>query len=311
MIMILCITPNPAVDRTLTVPGIRLGEVSRAAHALVAAGGKGLNVARVARAFGAEARCAGFLGGHSGRLVAELAGREGLCGGWTWIDGETRTCVIIVDPRGGEATVINEVGPEVTPEDWARLTAQVLREAETAEHVCLSGSLPPGSTTESYATLLRGLRDAGRTVWVDTSGVALAAALTVETVGIKVNGAEAGAIVGWAIETTTDALTAARELHERTGAPVALTLGELGAVLVSETGSWHARPPALKIVSTVGSGDAFLAGLVVALAEGATEPEALRRAVAAGAANARSIGGGRFDLDEFNAILSQTRINGG
>ena len=82
-------------------------------------------------------------------------------------------------------------------------------------------------------------------------------------------------------------------------------------MLVSETGSWHARPPALKTVSTVGSGDAFLAGLVVALAEGATEPESLRRAVAAGAANARSIGGGRFDLDEFNAILSQTRINGG
>ena len=130
MTMILCVTPNPAVDRTLTVPGIRLGEVSRAARALVAAGGKGLNVARVARAFGAEARCAGFLGGHSGQLVAELAEREGLCGGWTWIDGETRTCLIIVDPQGGEATVINEVGPAITNLDFGVDALHILPSGE-------------------------------------------------------------------------------------------------------------------------------------------------------------------------------------
>jgi 1-phosphofructokinase family hexose kinase len=304
--MILCVTPNPALDRTMTVPGLRLGEVGRATGSFIAAGGKGLNVARVVRTLGGTALCGGLLGGHSGQLLADLAEREGLPAAWTWFAGETRTSIILLDPQGGDATVVNEPGPPVASDDWARLTADVLRAAEGSDFVCLSGSLPPGSTPELFATLLRSLVAAGRPVWVDTSGAALAAALAVDSVGIKVNGAEAAQIVGHSIEHPSTALAAARELQHGGSRPIILTLGERGAVMAGAVGGWHAQPPALRIVSSVGSGDAFLAGLAVALARGLTEPEALRQAVAAGAANALTVGGGHLELDDFQTILEQT-----
>jgi 1-phosphofructokinase family hexose kinase len=306
--MILCVTPNPALDHTLTVPGLRLGEVARATHSFLAAGGKGLNVARVVRALGDTVLCAGFLGGHSGHLLADLAEREGLPTAWTWFAGETRTSIILFDPHGGDATVVNEPGPAVTSEDWARLAVDVLHAAANSDYVCLSGSLPPGSTPELFASLLRSLVAAGRRVWVDTNGAGLAAALAIAPVGIKVNGAEAAEVVGHPIEHPTQALAAARALRRGAAGPVILTLGEHGAVVASATGGWHARPPALQALSTVGSGDAFFAGLVVALARGLGEPEALRQAVAAGAANTLMVGGGRLELEDFNTILCQTTL---
>ena len=278
--MILCITPNPAVDRTLVVPQIRVGAIARATRSIVAAGGKGLNVARVAHTLGGTVTCAGFLGGHSGRLLADLAEQAGLAGAWTWIDGETRTCVIVVEPNGHDATVFNENGPPVTPSDWRRLHAQASEAAQSADVICLSGSLPPGSDPRDYADLLAALRPIGRPIWADTSGAALAAALTVAGIGIKVNGEEAGAI-----------------------------LGAAGAVLAGAGGSWHAQPPPVRIISTVGSGDAFLAGLAVGLTQAAPPAEALRRAVAAGSANALSIGGGTIDRAQYDDLVARTTIS--
>lgn len=306
--MILCVTPNPAVDRTLVVPHIHVGEVMRAQESMMAAGGKGLNVARVARALGGEIVCAGFLGGHSGRLVAELAEREGLHGAWTWIAGETRTCVIVIEPGGHDATVFNEVGPTTTPDDWRRLSLEVPQHAASAAAVCVSGSLPPGSDPRDYAGLLAALRPAERPVWVDTSGAALGAALEVPGVGIKVNGSEAAALVGAPIERPDQAAAAARALAQRTGGPVVLTLGGAGAVLADAAGTWHAQPPELRVVSTVGSGDAFLAGLVLALTRGEALSEALRRAAATGAANALLVGGGRIDAAQADEIWSRTEL---
>ncbi len=306
--MILCVTPNPAVDRTLIVDRLVLGEIHRVSEPIVAAGGKGLNVARVLRTLGGEVLCAGFLGGHSGRLVADLAAAEGLVGEWTWIAGETRTCVIVVEPSHHDATVINEPGPAVAPADWQRLADQVARAARGAVMVCLSGSLPPGSAPADYAALLARLRDAKLRVWADTSGPALAAALGVGGVGIKVNGAEASALLGAPVRGLEEALTAARELHERTGAPVVLTLGGQGALLADGDVCWHAQPPPIEVVSTVGSGDAFLAGLAHALANGVAAPAALARAAAAGSANACSAGGGRLDPALARDLLARTVV---
>src|SRR4029453_14151719 len=101
---------------------------------------KGLNVARVVRTLGGAVACAGFLGGHPGRLLADLAEREGLPAAWTWFVGETRTSTILYDPQGSDATVVNQPGPTVTAEDWSRLAVDALHAAEGCDHVCLSGS---------------------------------------------------------------------------------------------------------------------------------------------------------------------------
>ena len=127
--MILCISPNPALDRTLVVDNLAAGGVHRAAQTLLVADGKGLNVARAARAFGELSTCAGFLGGSTGKQVAALAALEGIATLWTEIEGETRTDVIIVDSSSGDSTVINEPGPTVTARDWERLHTTVMAEA--------------------------------------------------------------------------------------------------------------------------------------------------------------------------------------
>jgi 1-phosphofructokinase len=307
--MILCITPNPAIDRTLIVPGFRPGTLCRPTRTIVAAGGKGLNVARAVRVLGGEAVCAGLLGGHAGRLISELVEKEGLAGAWTWVEGESRTCIILVNPENGVVTEVCEQRSPILADDWFRLQADVLREATRADCVCLSGSLPPGCPPDAPAGLIRAIRAAGRPMWVDTSGTALRAALTAGPTGIKVNATEAGEILGEEMADVEAASRAAAKFQRMGVGSVVLTLGREGAMLATDAGTWWARPPALRTVSAVGSGDSFLAGLITALVAGEPPPQALRHAVAAGAANALNPGGAQFELRDFNAALEATSVS--
>src|SRR5512141_1963084 len=122
--MILCITPNPAIDRTLLLPKLDLGKVHRAQEVIVVAGGKGLNVARAIQTLGGQPFCMGFAGGHVGRLLADLAQEEGLSASWTWTNAETRTCTILVSGNR-DATVINEPGQPISASDWQQLRQDV------------------------------------------------------------------------------------------------------------------------------------------------------------------------------------------
>jgi 1-phosphofructokinase family hexose kinase len=306
--MILCITPNPAIDRTLILPNLVLGSVHRAEKIIVAAGGKGLNVARTIRTLGGEPLCMGFAGGHSGRLLEDLAQNEGLNPSWTWTDAETRSCTIVIS-QSGDATVINESGLPVSSSDWNRLKQDLHRQASGVSFVCLSGSLPPGSTAEDLQGVLSMLVDSGKQVWVDTSGMALSTALAYPGVCVKVNGNELGEALGLGINDLPSARQALIMLRERGQATAAITLGSAGALLATKEGAWHAQGLHVKAVSSVGSGDSFLGGLVTALDGGKDWPEALRDAVAAGTANTLSPGGGQFALQDLNAIRKQTHIH--
>jgi fructose-1-phosphate kinase PfkB-like protein len=154
--MILCVTPNPAIDRTLLVDALRVGEVHRAKKSLAVAGGKGLNVARTIQALGGEPLCMGLIGGHTGNLLAELAEHEGLSTHWTRMKNETRTCVILVED-GRDATVINERGAEVSVEECETFIQDVWRQSERVQLVCVSESLPPGFSIDLFQSLLLGL----------------------------------------------------------------------------------------------------------------------------------------------------------
>lgn len=306
--MILCIGPNPALDHTLVVSSFKAGAVSRAQSSLFAAGGKGLNVARAVQILGGQSWSGGFLAGYTGRHIVELAEAEGLEGSWTWVKGDTRTCIIIADPEGGEATVVNENGPQVTVTDWSALRAQVLAKADVATDICFSGSLPPGSPLEVFIELVITVRDLGKRIWVDTSGAPLNAALSIPGITIKVNGDEAGAILNKLVDTPASALAAALEFQQTGLAGVVITLGKSGAVMTHPSGRLWAQPPVIKVLDAVGSGDSFLAGLVTAFATDLVPETALRHAVAAGAANATTVGGGDFPKDVFNRILEQTTV---
>lgn len=307
--MILCVTPNVALDKTLVVPGYGAGGVFRPQQIVAAAGGKGVNVARVVKLLGREARCYGFIAGHTGAMVADRAAAEGLDAQWTVVEsGETRTCTILVDPALEQTTVVNESGMETTTADWRHLADTLKAAAADVQTICFCGSLPPGTTLDSWIYLLADLRDMGKTVWVDSSGLGLAVASDMPGVGLKINDEEASSLMKKPVTTVSEVAAAAMLRSQWRGAPVVITMGSRGAVYSDGKTLWHAIPPTIEAKSAVGSGDSFLAGLLVGLETGETPDQALRRAVAAGAANALSIGGGQFALDDFTAILSNTTV---
>lgn len=304
--MILCVTPNPALDRTLFVPELHLHGVSRATHVLTVAGGKGLNAARAIRTLGGSVRCAGLLGGHTGRLFARLAEREGLDGQWTQIEAETRCATIVAGSSGDDASVINEPGPHVTAKEWQQFAQSVTHLSRSAQAITFSGSLPPGPTPEQFASLLTTCAQGGADVWADSSGEWLRAAARAPGISIKVNGEEAATLIGRVIADAQDAARVAvhmRAAHRLRRAII--TLGKSGAACAGISGAWVAHAPEISVKSSVGSGDCFLGALVLALCGDANEADALRSAAAAGAANAMSVGGGQFNLDNYRALFTQ------
>ncbi len=301
--MFLILTPNPAIDRTMLVSGLRPGAVLRAERTLVAAGGKGLNVARVARVLGLPALVCAPLGGFSGQMLGALAAAEGLAGDWVQHDGgETRTCILVVDPQNGDATALNENGPSLSPADWQGFAARAVDRAATADFVAVCGSLPPGVPPAALAELLRAIAACGRRVIVDTSGPALRAALTAGPYAVKVNAAELAAALDRPIAGSAAAAAALAELHRRGIALAAVTMGAGGAIAGDGVTCYHARPPAIEVVSSIGSGDAMLAGLVAGLQQQLALPQILQLAVACGSANARQFGGGSVDPADLENI---------
>jgi 1-phosphofructokinase family hexose kinase len=306
--MILCVTPNPALDRTLVVRGFAEGGVFRPQEYTVDAGGKGVNVARAIHILGGQAVCAGFLGGFTGQSLVETLEGSGIDAHWTWLsERETRTCVILVDPETLLTTVVNEPGPPVTDDDWKRLRDDLTQAATNASLIAFSGSLPQASSPDTFAVLVSVLISMGKPVWVDASGPPLAAVSHIEGVNIKINHDEAAALVGVPVHNPSDALAAAHQICQRTGGCVVITLGADGAVLVDGDQAWRAIIPHMDIKSGVGSGDSFLAGLLSALADRQPYSTALMHGAAAGTANALSIGGGRFTRLEFEDVLRQVQ----
>ncbi|MDQ7027142.1 MAG: 1-phosphofructokinase family hexose kinase [Anaerolineae bacterium] len=307
--MILCVTPNPAVDRTLVVHRFEKGSIFRTEETVVIAGGKGINVARTVQLLGGNATCAGFLAGYAGRFIADSAQNDGLAGAWTILEKrESRTCIILVDSETDQSTVINEVGPVLNKADWKQFEADILKASESAAIICFCGSLPPNSDLEIFTDILRQLLATGKRVWVDSSGDALKAATTVEGIAIKVNDEEASELLNQHIVDVDSAAKAAKALHERSSAPIVLTLGADGAIFANNDSLLHAVSPTVDVKNTVGSGDAFFAGLLVALEKGVSASDALRQATAAGTANALNVGMATFTMDEWQELAHNTLV---
>lgn len=309
--MLLAVTPNPTIDRTLRVPVLTVGAVQRATQVRLGAGGKGLNVARVAGILGSPVLATGPLAGKAGQIVADLAAAEGLAADWFWLSqGETRTCLLI-NHDAGDATVINEPGPNVSPQDWAGFGRHAQRLAQQAQAVAFSGSIPLGVDPESPGGLARAVAAGGQPVYVDTSGPALEAVLAQpQGLSIKINQMELAAGLNLAAERppTEWLIEAGQTLLARGAALVVVTRGGQGALAIAPEGIWQAAPPAIELVSTVGSGDSFLAGLAVARLRGQPIQQALALGVACGSANALGDMPACFERSQVDGLLPQVTI---
>ncbi len=305
---IICVTPNAALDRTLVVPDFAIGQISRIPNAIAVPGGKGLNVLRAVEILGGRALAMGLLGGHTGRMIAALVEEDGYRAAWTRFEGETRTCTIIASPDGN-STVINEAG-RIGPEDWKALEDDICSVAkqEAASIVCLCGSLPVGAPDAAPADLIARLRKAGARIWVDSSKRWLEKAIEAKPYAVKVNRDEFVEAVDSEAVTDSEVIALARGLVAQEIELVVISMGAEGALLVAEDLVAKGTPPAIQAVDPVASGDCLHAGIVVALADGADLPEALRRGVAAGTVNAMYAGGAQFSRAHYLQVLADTRV---
>jgi 1-phosphofructokinase len=259
--VIVTLTPNPSVDRTVEVDAVVRGEVARARGGRVDPGGKGVNIARALAAHGYPTIAVLPSGGWEGEHLAKLLTDEGINSKQVPIAGSTRANISVAEPDG-TVTKFNEPGPQLSPIEIEELIQATIDAAEGAQWVVGCGSLPLGPGEDFYALVVDRLARSHTKVAIDTSGPALLKSLSAGPHVMKPNLEELREVVSTRIATLGDALDAARSLQDRGVATVIASLGRVGALYVDETTAVHAEAEVKRPSSAVGAGDALLAGFL-------------------------------------------------
>ncbi len=284
--MIVTVTLNPAIDQTIEVERFVEGDTNRATSIRLDIGGKGINVARGLKALGYEPLAMGFAPGDMGRVIEDQLADLGIGTDFTFIFGNTRTNVTIVDREHQRHTVLSAQGPNVSADDLRRLYARIDRRLRRDTWLVVAGSLPPPCTGEVYRTLIEHADHNGAMSAVDADGPIVRDLLDRggRPTLIKMNADEFGRIYGHPTDTEDqvfEAIDAVRDL----GVPsVVVTRGRAGAVASTADGDFRLSTPDVEVVSARGAGDAFFAGMLFGLRQGESWPDALGRGGAAGTA---------------------------
>ena len=298
---------NTAIDHLMRVDALRLGEVNRTTDEQVLPGGKGLHVAQTIAALGEPVQLIGLIDAAHRNLTARRMSERGVLFHGVEIDAPLRHCIALQDASGTITEVLGQ-GPELGERDRAALQRAFRLALAESDLVILSGSLPKGLPTDTYATLARQVREAGKRCLIDASGEVLRHALGAKPYLLKPNRDEAEALFGRSVDDLDAAVAVLRELSARGVAMPVLSLGAQGALGMDDSGVWHAAVELEQVRNTVGSGDCFMAGMAVAIRRGKSLCEALRLAVACGAANAMDVETGYVRPDQVEALLGQVRV---
>jgi 1-phosphofructokinase family hexose kinase len=305
--MILTVTLNAAIDRTVAVPSFRQGNRHRAVEASTVAGGKGVNFARALKTLDRPVIATGLAGGPTGARLMERLAEESILTDFTWIAGESRTNLAVIDPTSGEQTEINERGPEVSPEELERFLEKLLYLARGARICAIAGSLPPSVPAAFSARMVEELKALGVETIVDTEGEPLLASLRAGPAAVTPNVREAEGAVGHEFSDRDDMLSGLRSLVElgATDAVITRPEGCVASLRDADEGrhAYEVIAPRVEPVATVGSGDAVLAGFVAGRYDGRSPEECLRFAVACGAESTHHFGAGGIDPDEVERLL--------
>jgi 1-phosphofructokinase/tagatose 6-phosphate kinase len=299
--MIVTVTLNAAVDRTLTVPNFQLGHRHRAPQSMTMAGGKGINVARALKLLDTPVIATGLAGGRTGdRIIEELAA-EAILNDFVRISDESRTSSAFVDPTAGTLTEIYEWGPAVRPEELETLLDKLHYLSRVATFVVFSGSLPRDVEDDFYAEAIRDLSRRGVQCVLDCEGEPLRVGVEAEPFLVAPNQREAESLVGQEFFEPDDFLMALDAIAD---------LGARNVLITEETACYglfteerqsfrfRASTPRLDPIASVGAGDVLLAGFLAARFNGRPIEEALRNGVACAAASVLELGAGRFDPKE-------------
>jgi 1-phosphofructokinase family hexose kinase len=310
--VIVTVTLNAALDRTLTVPNFQPGHRHRASQGLTLAGGKGINIARALKRLDIPVVATGLAGGGTGTRIVEELTSEAILNDFVRIADESRTSTAVVDPMGSSFTEINEWGPDVEPDELEILREKLRYLARGADVVVFAGSLPRGVDVAFYAEVVREFNRAGVDTVLDSEGEPLRLGLESEPTIVSPNQHEAEGLVGQELNEPEDFLMALDSIGELGARNVLLTLEEGAYGFTREdrrSRRFRADGPRLEIVSSVGSGDVLLAAFLAARLAQKPFDEALRAAVAAGAASTLEVGAGRFDPREASRLQTAVEVH--
>jgi 1-phosphofructokinase family hexose kinase len=309
--MILTVTLNAAIDRTVAVPNFRLGHRHRAVESRTVAGGKGINVARALKRLGRPVIATGFAGGPTGTRVLEQLREEDVLTDFTRIAAETRINMAVIDPTSGEQTEINERGPAVSAEEVETFVGRLRYLARGATLCVIAGTLPPGAGPDLYARLVKDMGEREVPVVLDAEGEAMLAGLRSGAAIVTPNEREAEELVGQEFADRDDLVHGLSELIRLGATEAAITRPDGCLAAVGESAErrfLEVRTEPLDPVSTVGSGDAFLAGYVAARYEERAPDECLAYGVACGAESTQHFGAGMVDRSQVERLLGEVHV---
>jgi len=309
--VIICFAANPSIDKLFEVDRLVPGAIHRPLAFVQTAGGKGLNVARAAHALDADVIAAGILGGGAGRWIEGQLREEGIAGSFVWAGGETRASLSVASRDRGDLTEFYEHGDVVPTQVWTAALESASGLFEPGRWLTISGSLPQGAPEDGYLDLARRARAAGVRVALDAEGEQLRLAIAAGPDVVKVNAREAGDLLAMPTTTRDEALTAAERIREMAGGQGhagIVTRGAEGAVVAGPDGTRYEGVLYERGRYPVGSGDAFLAGLVVTLDRDSDWPAALRLALGTATANAEVPGAGRLDPARARGLAERAGV---
>jgi tagatose 6-phosphate kinase len=302
---------NAAIDKLAVVDHLEPGRIHRPELLAAVPGGKALNAVRAARHLGVDADVVAVVAGHAGTWIVDELAARGIRGWFVQVDGESRTCLSVLDRSTGELTEFYEAGLRLGSDRWSAVEA-ALRDALAYDPgsavVLLAGSLPSGASADAYRQLAVTASALGARVAIDIGGEPLAAALATQPWLVKINAAEASATSGLPTTDREEVVAAARRLIQDGAQQALITMGVEGAVLVTRTDAWSAGPAPEVGPYSVGSGDALIGGFVAGLARGEDLPSALRLGAAAATANALTPGQGELESGDVARLLSLVEV---
>jgi len=305
---IVTITLNPAVDRTLYFTQFNVGQVNRVGKERLDPAGKGINVAKVLKSLGYDVAVSGFLGQENANTFEDYFEAQGISNYFIKVDGATRVNTKIVDEASGQVSELNFPGIHDGTSNLQELENVIEQLAVESKFFVLSGSLPEEAPNDLYRKFTEMLKSYDCKVFLDTSGAALAEGIKAKPYAIKPNLDELKQFVGHSLDQEIDVLNAVERLISSGIAKVVISLGGKGALFADRNQRLLVRPPNVRVSSTVGAGDALVAGLVYGEAQGLSLTEQARWATAVAAASVAQPGTQAGQLNDVEKLLPKVII---
>lgn len=283
--MIYTVTLNPAIDKTVEIPGFTAGKVNRIQSLRVDAGGKGINVTKCLTNLGTDSTAAMLVGGSSGKNIQQMLAEQNIRTLAVSVSGETRTNLKIIDPTGHSNTDINEPGPFVGEEALDELKKQIAQQIHAGDAVILSGSLPKGADPATYKTWCTYFQELGALVYLDADGEAMKEGIQAVPYMVKPNDEELSRLLGKPLETLEDLVQAGQSLLNMGIQDVVISLGSKGGLFLNREGCFLAEALKVPVRSTVGAGDSMVAAMAYGKEKNLPRQQQIQLAVAMGAAS--------------------------